>query len=112
MAALLARVYRGEALSKASTGRLLDLMRRTKPAAHRIKGDLPAGTIVYHRPGTSGTANGMTSATNDVGIVTLPDGSHIAVAVFLKNSTRDDAARDRVIARASRVAWDRWTKAR
>jgi beta-lactamase class A len=81
-------------------------MMESIPGAKRLKGQLPAGTVVAHKTGTGGTRDGITSATNDVGIVTLPDGRHLAVAVFVSDSAADDATRDAVIARVAKVAWD------
>jgi beta-lactamase class A len=112
MARLLVRVYRGEALGKTSTSLLLDLLKRTVPAAHRIKGGLPSGTPVYHRPGTSGTYEGLTPATNDVGIVELPDGTHLALAIFVRNSSRPGEVREAAIAGAARAAYEAWTQPR
>jgi beta-lactamase class A len=56
---------------------------------------------VEHKTGTSGEEQGIAAATNDIGLITLPDGERLAVAVFLSDSTADDAGRDRAIARAS-----------
>jgi beta-lactamase class A len=64
--------------------------------------------VVAHKTGSSGTRNGVTAATNDIGIITLPEGRHLAVAVFLTESRANDAARDKVIARVARAAWDTW----
>ena len=61
-----------------------------------------------HKTGTSRTAGGVTAATNDVRIVTLPDGRRVAVAVFVSESPADGAARERVIADVGRAAYDRW----
>ena len=72
----------------------------------RIKGLLPASTVVAHKTGSSGTRNGLTAATNDIGIVTLPDGRHMAIAVFVSDSKADDATRDAVIAKIARLAWE------
>lgn len=67
----------------------------------RLAALLPPGTIVAHKTGTSGSEQGVSAATNDIGLITLPDGERLAVAIFLTDSTADDAARDRTIARAS-----------
>ena len=61
-----------------------------------------------HKTGSSGTVNGLTRATNDAGIVTLPDGRHMAIAVLVSDSAADDVTRDTVIAKISRAAWDYW----
>jgi beta-lactamase class A len=77
---------------------------------NRLKGMLPAGTPVAHKTGTGGTRDGVTSATNDVGIITLPNGKHIAIAAFVGDSRADEKTREAVIARAAKAAWDTWNK--
>lgn len=77
----------------------------TRGSSH-IAGLLPQGTPVAHKPGTSGTSGGVAAATNDIGIVTLPNGHHMAIAVLLTNARGSAPARDSVIARASRAAYD------
>jgi beta-lactamase class A len=73
---------------------------------NRLKGDLPAGTRVAHKPGTSGVDNGIAHATNDIGLVTMPDGSRLAIAVFIVDSKASEAVRERVIARIARAIFD------
>lgn len=94
------------ALSATSRDLLLRFMTETTTFPTRIKGLLPPSAQVAHKTGTSGTRNGLTAATNDAGIVTLPDGRHIAIAVFVSDSKADDATRDGVIARIARLAWN------
>jgi beta-lactamase class A len=77
------------------------------PGAKRLKGELPAGTVVAHKTGTGGTRNGITSATNDIGIITLPDGRHLAVTAFVSDSAANDDTGDAIIARLAKAAWDR-----
>ena len=104
--ALLARLFRGEALSKPSTSRLIECMKATTTSPTRLKGLLPPGTVVAHKTGSTGAVNGLTAATNDSGVLFLPDGSQLAVSVYIKASTRTDSERDRVIARLARAAFD------
>jgi beta-lactamase class A len=87
---------------------LMRYMTETATAPNRIKGLLPPGTVVAHKTGSSGTRDGFTAATNDVGLVTLPDGRHMAVAVFVSDTRAETAVRDSVIAKIARAAWDRW----
>jgi beta-lactamase class A len=111
MVTLLMRVMNGEVLSKDSTALLLDRMTRMAPGAARIKGLLPAGTLVAHRTGTGGTNEGVNSATNDAGIITLPNGKgHIVLAVFIKGSPKDLATREHVIASIAKAVFDAWSK--
>ncbi len=76
----------------------------------RIKGLLPDGTVVAHKTGTSGTVDGVTAPTNDVGLVTLPNGQHLAIAVFVSDSTANGAVREEVIAKVAQAVWDQWSK--
>ena len=106
--ALLAAFDAGRGLSSASHSLLERFMIHTETGLARIKGHLPAGTVVAHKTGTSGTDHGLTYATNDIGIVTLPNGRRYAIAVFVSDSTADQATRERIIADAARAAWDHW----
>ena len=65
---------------------------------------------VAHKTGTSRTVDGVTAATNDVGLVTLPKGRHLAIAVFVSDSGANDAVREEVIAKVAKAAWDEWSK--
>jgi beta-lactamase class A len=103
---LLARAFRGEILSKPSTARLVEILSRTTTFATRIKGLLPVGTVVAHKTGSTGTVKGLTAATNDSGVIFMPDGGQLAVSVYVKASTRKGAARDRVIARIAKAAFE------
>lgn len=101
MARLLARLWRGELLSEASTALLLDIMRRCSTGNARLKGLLPRGTEVRHKTGTIG------GTTNDVGIITLPfEAGHVVAAVFVKQSEADVEDRELVIANIARAVYD------
>jgi beta-lactamase class A len=85
---------------------LFDGMRAPTVSDRRIKGDLPAGTVVMHKTGSSDTEHGLTPATNDIGLIVLPDGRRLAIAVFVTDSRAGEAERDAVIARIARAAYD------
>jgi beta-lactamase class A len=106
---LLRAIQEGQGLSQSSRALLREFMFASVTGTRRIPGLLPAGTRVEHKTGTSRTLGGLTRATNDVGIVRLPDAWHLAVAVFVADSKADEATREAVIARIARAAWDRWT---
>ncbi len=93
-------------LTPEHTALLLGWMGGTPRGNQRIGGRLPSGTIVMHKPGTSGTDHGLSPATNDIGLIALPDGRRLAIAIFLTDSTAGDAARDLTIARIARAAYD------
>lgn len=104
---LLRVLQEGKGLSAASRTLLMDLLAQSTPGKHRIKGRLPKGTVVAHKTGTSQTSHdGVTYATNDIGLITLPDGRHLAIAVFVSDSKASDDVREGVIARIARAAWD------
>nr|AIA12596.1 ClassA_beta_lactamase [uncultured bacterium] len=101
MADLLVRIHRRDVLEPASMERLLQITTATQTGPARLKGLLPIGTVVAHKTGTMG------GTTNDVGIVTLPDGAgHLAIAVFVKASTKDVPERERAIAELARTVYD------
>ncbi len=88
---------------------LLKYMYESVPGQNRLKGLLPPGTPVAHKTGTGGTKDGVTSATNDVGIITLPSGKHVAIAVFVGDSSGDEKTRELVIAKVAKAVWDTWS---
>ena len=67
----------------------------------RIKGLLPPNTEVAHKTGTSGEDNGITHATNDVGLITMRNGKRLAIAVMIKDSPASEEVREGVIAKRS-----------
>ncbi|MDB5152095.1 MAG: bla [Mucilaginibacter sp.] len=99
--------YQGKALSKTSNDFLSKIMTETSTGPNRIKGLLPKDAVVAHKTGSSGTNDdGLTPAANDIGIITLPNGKHLAIAVMVCNSKADEATRDGVIAQIAKAAWD------
>jgi beta-lactamase class A len=102
---LLRRISDSSLLSAAHTALLLGWM-ETSVKSNRLKGALPAGTAVAHKAGSSDVDEGIAHATNDIGLITLPDGRRLAIAVFITDSKADEVARERVIARIARAAYD------
>jgi beta-lactamase class A len=96
----------GSALTPEHTKLLLKWMQDTPHGARQLRGDLPARTTVMHKTGSSGPADGMTPATNDIGLIAFPDGRRLAIAVFITDSSADDATRNNVIARIAKAAYD------
>lgn len=106
--AVLHALDEGRGLSPKGRAHLLRLLTETPTGPNRIRGRLPEGTPVAHKTGTSRTVDGVTAATNDIGIVTLPDGRRVAVAVFVSESPADVAVRERVIADVAHAAYEFW----
>ena len=106
---LLRRLFHGELLSAPSTARMVEMLEATTTGAGRIKGLLPAGVMVAHKTGTTGTRGGLNGSTNDVGVITLPNGKgQLALAVYFKASKKDLEAREMIIARIAKAAFDSW----
>lgn len=103
---LLRRISEDSPLSAEHTQILLQWIKDSPTGAHRIKGQLPPGTVVMHKTGTSDSAHGVTYATNDIGLITFPDGRRLAIAVFVTDSKADEATRDGVIARIAKAVYD------
>jgi len=111
MTQLLKIFYMDSVLSPESQSLLFQDMVNSKTGLGRIKGLLPESTIVAHKTGTAGTYNGLTRATNDAGIVVLPDGKHLAITVFIADSYASPKDRDRVIASIAKSVFDHLSKA-
>ncbi len=104
---LLTLFYRQKLLLKHSYKFLWETMTATTTGAKRIKGGLPEGTPVAHKTGTSDTnKEGVTAATNDIGIITLPNGQHYAISVFVAESKENGDANEQIIADISKVVWE------
>jgi beta-lactamase class A len=99
MAALLAKLRNGELLDKQRTAYLFDVMARCRTGPGRIRGLLPSGTPVAHKTGT------MNGITDDVGVIGLPNGHELAVAIF-QTGSGGARAHDRKIAQLSRILYD------
>jgi beta-lactamase class A len=110
MTKLLQIFYATDNLSDQSKALLLNDLIESTPGPKRLKGLLPSGTIVAHKTGTSGTFNGLTRATNDVGIIMLPNGEHLAISVLISDSYDSHSDRELTIAKAAKAAFDFWIK--
>jgi beta-lactamase class A len=79
---------------------------------NRLQSDLPSGTAVAHKSGTSDVDNGVAHATNDIGLITLPDGRRLAIAVFITDARADQTTRERVIATIASAVYNAATDSR
>ncbi len=109
MLTLLQTLHEGKQLSAASHEFLLRTMEETSTGPKRLKGKLPEGTVVAHKTGTSNTNDkGITAATNDVGIITLPNGQHLAIVVLVSDSPASQDIREGTIANIAEIFWDHY----
>ena len=96
-------------LTEQTTSVLLQFMTQTETGDRRIKRGLPDNAVLAHKTGTGGTEKGITGATNDMGIITLPDGRHILLAVYVSDSPESGAVREKVMADAARAVIEKWS---
>lgn len=92
-------------LSETSQALLWKWMVETTTGPQRLKGLLPADVVVAHKTGTSGVRVGKTAATNDIGVIMLPDGRPLLVAVFVKDSAESARTNEAIIAQVAQAAY-------
>ena len=98
-------------LSPSSYNFFWQTMKETSTGAKRLKGLLPEGTVVAHKTGSSGTNDaGLTAATNDWGVVFLPNGHYFIISVLVTNSYESDETNERIIAEVCKLAYDFFLK--
>ncbi|HTG94406.1 MAG TPA: class A beta-lactamase [Pyrinomonadaceae bacterium] len=109
LASLLTQLQQGKILQPPQSQLLIGYMRGAITGMRRLRGDLPPGTIVADKTG-SGERNTQTNvpkATNDVGLITLPNGKGtLAMAVLVTDSRLVDTAQEKIIAELARAAFD------
>ena len=106
---LIERLWRGDLLSAAMTDTLKSILTRCKTAPHRMPALLPKGTRVARKTGTGGTWRGVTVAINDVGVIRLPNGEDVAIAVLVGEPRGPVRRAERLIARVAREVFDAWS---
>lgn len=117
MALLLAKLYKGEALSPSSAALMLQIMKQCRTGRASIKGLLPPNTPVAHKTGSwfivspkylsAPQSRQLLRFVGDVGIITLPNNKgHIAIAVYVKSTAVHNIPRFRAIAEESRMLYD------
>lgn len=96
---LLNKLYTQKLFSDSCFNFLWETLSDCSTGNNRIKGKLPKEIVVAHKTGTSFTTNeGVTPVINDVGIITLPNGKHIALAIFVSESKENRATNEKIIA--------------
>ena len=104
---LLEMSYKHKILSKNSYDFLWKTMVQTSTGLTKIKGQLPKEAIVAHKTGYSGiNKEGLVGATNDIGIIVLPNGKKFAIALFISNSTENEKTNDGIMAEITKIVWD------
>jgi len=97
MVALLAKLQSHQLLSFRSTALLLKIMTDSSTGQQRLKAGLPQGWSIAHKTGSGPEVLGISTATNDVGIISSPKGRQVAIAVFIAGSKAPVAEREKVM---------------
>jgi beta-lactamase class A len=103
--ALLRHLSDRSPLSPQHTHFLLDCLYASHTGDSRLKALLPPGTPVADKTGTSGQNRTTINATNDFGLITLPDGRQLAVAVLITDATAPFDVREKVIAQIGQAIY-------
>lgn len=80
------------------------IVTETKSGPDRIRAGLPEGARFAHKTGLGLTMDGINHATNDIGLVTLPNGRVFAIAVYLAGSSADAKQREATHAAVAKAA--------
>jgi beta-lactamase class A len=110
MIQLLTKLYQHQILSRESSAFLYKIMTETSTGKNRIVKLLPQQTIVAHKTGSSGTKDGLTAGVIDVGIITLPNGKHVALAVFVNDAYATYEVLENIIARIAKEVYDEFNQ--
>jgi beta-lactamase class A len=104
---LLQKFYQKKILSQSSQDFLWKTMVETTTGPNKIRGLLPKEAVVAHKTGFSGKNNdGLTGATNDIGIIILPNGQKLAIALFVSNSTETEIVNESIMAEIAKAVWN------
>jgi beta-lactamase class A len=106
MSHLLKRFFEGKLLNDTNNKLLLNYMTNDSTSSKRLRGKLPSGTIVAHKTGTGYFSDTLVNACNDVGIIYLPNGKHLAVSVFVMNANETPDIAENIIAILTKRIFD------
>lgn len=101
MSTLLRTVFTGAVLKPESLKRLKDWMVATSTGNARIRAGVPKNAVVADKTGT-----GANNATNDVGVVWLPNKPPVFLSIYTSGGTLDADGRNSVIADVTKLVFD------
>jgi beta-lactamase class A len=106
MTSLLKAFYERKIIGDSGTKYLLNFMTNDSTSHKRMIDDLPSGTKVAHKTGTGSYNDTLINACNDVGIIFLPNGKHLAITVFVMNSKENYDDTEKLIAIITKNIFD------
>ena len=105
--------YENDGLLSENSHRFLwDTMKSSKTGSKTIRGQLPEGTLVANKTGSSRKNDaGLTAAQNDIGLVFLPNGQYFYISVLVSDSLETSDVNQKIISDIAKVTWDYFTEA-
>lgn len=101
---LLRKLYDGCLLSGEYDRCIKQALAATTTGADKIKAGLGHGMTLAHKTGTGfRMADGTKTADNDAGVVTMPDGRQVVIAIMIKDSKMSDADNARLMAEITKI---------
>lgn len=103
---IIKKIYSDNLFSKKSFDFLYKIMTETKTGQKRIKEQLPEGSIIGHKTGTSGKNDGIIAAVNDIAFISLPNGFKYILSIYLTDSKLDYPEAEKVMSDISKIVSD------
>ena len=104
---ILKNFYLAKYLSKESTKFLMNVLYSTSTGTNKLVEQLPKNAKIAHKTGSSGkNKDGLTGAENDIAIITLPNGKHYAISVFVSDSMESSVVNCKMISDISKVVYN------
>ena len=98
--------YNRKILSKKSTDYLYRILLKTTTGQNKLAEQLPKNSVA-HKTGSSGKdEKGLTVAENDSGIISLKNGKHYAITVFVSDSMESEETNCKIISDISKTVFD------
>ena len=107
VAELFRKIYEENILGEPYAGLLKSILLSTSTGANKLKAALGPGMTLAHKTGTGFTLPGGTlTADNDAGVITLPGGRRIYIAVLIKDTSLGGEANARLTADIARAVME------
>ena len=85
----------------------MDVLYSTSTGPNKLVEQLPKNAKIAHKTGSSGkNKDGLTGAENDIAIITLPNGKHYAISIFVSDSMESYDVNCKMISDISKVVYD------
>ena len=112
MGRVVARLWRGELpLTKEHAAFVRQEMTRCQTGVRRLRAGLPEAAAVADRTGTCyDRGDDLPPCANDIGLLTLPSGEHVVVAVMIEDAGAPLGDKEKTMAAVARAVWQRYEK--